>query len=263
MKKIILLAFLFAFAFNALAQQPISIDELKSKYGSFIKVVKKNSYDDRVYIGKSVVIPSSDSLLIRFVTQNFKLLELIKTNYITVSMSKFKSMSDSTAIQTQFIQKLEKDVHFNQYILPILASFYANNGYQVTDYDIQKKTYSLENMLDVASKYFEVTGVDSRNNFKTRVGIGHDGLNKTLNQRDPILEVFCFYAIQKNQYQAYKVLNKAKKVIGQLQLGLSDSDKIKRAEGVVYAMVMIDDNFKALLKATYDLHQDSLPFSVK
>jgi hypothetical protein len=263
MRKIILSAFFIALAFNLIAQQTITINDLKAKYGAFIKVVKKQSYDDRVYIDKSVVIPKNDSLLIRFVTQNFKLIELIKTNYITVNSSELKSMKDSTAIQSKFAKKLQEDILFNQYLLPIIATFYMNNNFTISDYSLPKQTYSWDNILDIASKYFEVTSVDSRNNFKTRVGISDDGLNKILDKRDPILEVFCLYTIQKNQYQAYKVLNKAKKIIAQLQLGLSDSDKIKRAEGVLYGIVMLDEDFKELFKTTYASHQGSLPFLVE
>ena len=114
--------------------------------------------------------------------------------------------------------------------------------------------------MDVIVKYFEITSVDSRGNFKTRMGISEDGLVSTLDKRHPLLEVYCLHIIKAHQYKAYQAMEKGKRVIKKLQLGLNEADKLRRAQGVLYAIVSQDEAFRTVVLDDYDSKKESLPF---
>lgn len=243
------------------AQTTISLDEVKGKYGEFIIAYKKTAVG-RTYIDKKVVEPTNDTLLASFVSNNRNLIELVTTNYLSVSSDELVNIKDSLKLQAKFAALIKEDALVNKYFLPFLCAYYQSSGYTVEGWKTAKPVYSFDEMIDVAIKFFELKDIDSRGNFKTRIGISEDGLVKTLDQRKPLLEIYCLNVIKKQNYQAYQALNKARKAAEKLQLGLNESDRLLRAEGAIYALISQDERFRALLKAAYDKNATTLPFII-
>lgn len=262
MKSIIITFLSLVFLVPAFTQQSITVDELKSKSGAIILVVKKTGFDNSIYLDKKIQIPTEDETLSAFVTQYQGYLDMMKSEYITVNSDEFKFTKDSAKLQLKFADKLKEDPLFNQYFLPLIATYYQSQGYTITGYNFEKPTYTFDEMMDVTVKYYEVTGVDSRGNFSTRLAISDNGLVNTLNVRRPLLESYCLYFIRQNKYKAFRALEKAQIVISKLELGLRDGDKIKRAEGALYALISQDETLRKLLKADYEKNAAGLPFSV-
>lgn len=260
MKKIILAISLLGWITGVVAQETMTLDEVKSKYGEFIVAFEKQGFDDRTYVDKKVVIPKSDTILAKFVENNLGFIELLKTNYTTVTSDEFAGIKDAAILQKKYIAALQKDALFNQYFLPFICHFYKSEGFEITGFNAKKKDFSIDEFMDVIVKYFEVTSVDSRGNFKTRMGISEDGLVSTLDKRHPLLEVYCLHIIKAHQYKAYQAMEKGKRVIKQLQLGLNEEDKVKRAQGVLYAIISQDEAFRTVILDDYESKKDALPF---
>lgn len=244
------------------AQQSITMDDLKGKSGSIVMVVKKTGFDNSVYLDKKIRIPTEDETLAAFVTQYEGYLDMMKSEYITVNSDEFKFTKDSAKLQVKFAEKLKEDPLFNQYFLPLIATFYQSKGYTITGYNFEKPSYTFDELMDVIVKYYEVTAVDSRGNFSTRVAISDNGLVNTLSARRPLLESYGLYFIRQNKYKAFRALEKAQRVISKLELGLRDGDKIKRAEGALYALISQDETLRSLLKADYEKNAAGLPFVI-
>lgn len=263
MKKISILTSFVLFATLVFAQQSMTIQELKAKYGTIILAVKKAGFDEEsIYLDKKINPNIEEPALAAFAEQYQGYIELMMKEYITVNSDEFKFVKDSTKLQRKFGEKLQEDPLFNQYFLPLLATYYQSKGYTITGFDYKKPSYSFATMVDVTVKYYEVQSIDSRGNFQTRLGIGDNGLVKTRTERLPLLESYCLYIIRQNQYKAYKALEDAKKVVAQLQMGLSEGDQIKRAEGAIYALVSQDERLRDLLRADYERNAEGLPFVI-
>lgn len=260
MKKIILAISLLGWMTGVVAQETMTLDEVKSKYGQFIVAFEKQGFDDRTYVDKKVVVPEEDTVLAKFVEKNLAFIELLKTNYTTVTSDEFAGIKDAAVLQEKYIAALQKDALFNQYFLPFICHFYKSEGFEITGFDAKKATFTLDEFMDVIVKYFEVTSVDSRGNFKTRIGISEDGLVSTLDKRHPLLEVYCLHIIKAHQYKAYQSMEKGKRVMKNLQLGLNEDDKLKRAQGVLYAMVSQDEAFRTVVLDDYESKKEALPF---
>lgn len=247
---------------HLMAQQSIALNELKAKYGSFIIAHKKQAFTDRIYIDKEVVIPQQDSLLAGFVTQYKSMIEIWHTNYTTIAADDLKSYRDSAKVQRAYINMLQADELFNRYCLPYMAHYYQSRGVQVIGFEATKPTYTFDEVMDVVAKYFEIVSVDSRGQFKARMGIGEEGLVRTLPQRAPLLEVFCLHLIKTDSYTAYKAMNSGLKVIHRLQLGLIESEQKLRAEGILFAAVSQDAGLRDAMKKAIQDAGTALPFSV-
>lgn len=244
------------------AQPTLSRSDLQSRYGVFIHAYKKQAFNDRVYIDKEVVIPTQDSLLAGFVSTYKPMIELWHTNYTTIAADDLKSIRDSARIQRAFIELLQADELFNRYCLPYMAHYYMSRGVTITDMPSSKPSYSFDEVMDVAAKYFEIMGVDSRGQFKARMGIGEDGHVRTRAQRAPLLEVFCLHVIKTEGYTAYKAMNDGLAVIQRLQLGLSEEEQRLRAEGILYAYVSQHAGLRAAMRAAIVAAGEALPFEV-
>ena len=262
MKNFILFAMFLFFTTTAIAQQSITVEELKSKYGSVILATKKDGFNGSIYLAKKVNTPTDDEVLKKFVEQYQGYIGMMKDEYITVNSDEFKLVKDSVKLQRKFGEKLQEDPLFNQYFLPLIATYYQSQGYTITGYNFDKPTYTFNQMVNVMVKYYEVTGIDSRGNFSTRLGISDNGLVNTVDTRRPLIESYCLYIIRQNKYKAYKALEDAKKVVISLELGLRDSDKIKRAEGAIYALLSQDEDLRTLLKDDYEKNAKGLPFVI-
>lgn len=261
MKRITLLAVFSLFTVTIFAQKSLTVQEVKDKYGLFVKAVKKESLD-RVYIDKVVVVPEEDEILSEFVTKNKAFIELVIANYSSISSDGLKKMRDSLKLQAKFVERLQADQLFNQYCLPYLCAFYQSKDYTITDYTMPKKTHTFDEVIDIAVKYFELKNINSRGEYNTRIGINDENLIRTLDVRRPLLEIFCLNAIKKNNYKAYQAMTKAKKTAQKLQLGLDDNDRFKRAEGAIYALLSVDESFRGFLKTEYENNAKALPFII-
>lgn len=263
MKNFILLAMFLFFTTTIIAQQVITVEELKGKYGSVILATKKDGFSGSIYLEKKVNTPTDDKILASFVEQYQGYIGMMKDEYITVNSDEFKLVKDSVKLQRKFGQKLQEDPLFNQYFLPLIATYYQSQGYTITGYNFEKPSYIFEEMVNVMVKYYEVTGVDSRGNYSTRLGVSDNGLVNTVDARRPLIESYCLYIIRQNKYKAYQALENAKKIIAKLELGLRDSDKVKRAEGAIYALLSQDESLRTLLKEDYEKNAKGLPFVVE
>jgi hypothetical protein len=262
MKNIIVAVFLLFVVVPIFGQKAITIQELKSKYGSVILAQKKTNFSNSIYLEKKVNIPTDDETLKAFVEQYQGYINMMKDEYITVNSDEFNLVKDSVKLQAKFGEKLQEDPLFNQYFLPLIATYYQSQGYTITGYNFEKPTYTFDQMVNVMIKYYEVTSVDSRGDFKTRLGVSDNGLVNTINVRRPLMESYCLYIIRQNKYKAYKALENAKNVVSTLELGLKDEDKIKRAEGAIYALLSQDEGLRTLLREDYEKNASGLPFII-
>lgn len=244
------------------AQSTLTLNDLKAQYGSFILAHKKQAFTDRIYIEKTVVVPQQDTVLAGFVQQYQTMIELWHTNYTTIAAEDLKSYRDSSKFQRAFTELLQQDELFNRYCLPYMAHYYISKGYTISDYDATKPAYTFDEVMDATAKYFEIIGVDSRSQFKTRMGISEEGFVRTVPQRTPLLEVFCLHLIKTDSYTAYKAMNEGLKTIHRLRLGLVEREQLLRAEGVLYALVSQNQGLRAAMKAAIEQAGDTLPFTV-
>ena len=122
----------------------------------------------------------------------------------------------------------------------------------------------MDQVLNVAVKYFSVLGLTEEGNYRVKVCVGAQDIKNTEPIRKPFLEAFCFSSVLKNlQHPEFDLLNSFYDVVRDLynlNLGVDPEEKILRAQGAVFMTMSQNEALKAALQQEYDSRKKDLPF---
>lgn len=172
-----------------------------------------------------------------------------------------QNIKDSANIQMEFIRRLSQDTTFNSVMME-LADKTINEK-------IPKDTISMNFLLNVASKFFKIVGIDEYNRYRIKICLGSHGNTDTELHRKPQVEAFAFSIIMNNFIENAPIINKVfTEIISNLPtinlgIGIDNEKAILRAEGVVYYIVSKNKDFENFLQEEYQKNIDILPFVVK
>lgn len=165
-------------------------------------------------------------------------------------------INDTIAVAQKVIQHLESDATF----APLVENYRA----KVIDHTQAKDTVHLDQILNVAVKFFNLTGVNAQGAYTGRVCVGINPLKDTEKTRHPYLEAFAFDAIINNlsseTYPFYNYYITAVQKVYKLNLGVNDQNQLLRAQGAVFIQMLDSTDLQQLLKDEYKRKKEILPF---
>lgn len=222
--------------------------------------IEKKKYKDRTYLFPSVnKLPDSEPLG-KLVKTNQVAFRYLLTNFSAMDHKKLKAIEQPEALQEAFIAGLRQNTDFvniiNKAVQPSL-----NTQQSAPD------TASMQQVLNIAVKYFNVLRITPKGNYALKVCAGINGIRQTEAKRQPQIEAFCFAAILKNYRNPKGQLRNEMMRVGrklyEVNLGLKTEDRLLRAQGALFFMMYNSEVLRKVLKDEYDQKKASLPFVLK
>lgn len=245
----ILILFLFGGQSQGLAQESPSLFQ---DYTQFLEV---KFYDSSPYIAIKQV--DSSRIGAASINEQPSFWDFLIINHAArLDYDALAQINDTIAVSQKVIQHLEQDATF----APLVQNYQA----KVVNHTQAKDTVYLDQILNVAVKFFNLTGINAQGAYTGRICVGINPLKNTEKTRSPYLEAFAFDAIINNLsseiYPFYNYYITAVQKVYKLNLGTNDQDQLLRAQGAVFIQMVDSTDLQQLLKDEYKRKQEILPF---
>lgn len=129
-----------------------------------------------------------------------------------------------------------------------------------------KDTFTIDQLMNCAVKYFKVTRVTEDDWYAVKICTGTSGHPETEPIRHQDLEAFCLNAIiegyQKEGYMLADELVKESKELYKLNLGINKEDRLLRAQGMLYCLMFNNEALKKALLDSYQATKNELSFVI-
>jgi hypothetical protein len=252
MRFLFLIPFLI-FQSNLFAQSSSSIE---NNYDEIFGIAKEE-YQGREYLRSWVNELDRGHPLSGLINNNKLFLEYWLTNFTDRgAYRQLMEIEGEEKLQQEFIEFLKKDQQFN----PLMADL----SKKVKNRVVVADTVSMDQLLNVAVKYFNILGITEEGSYKGKVCAGLNGITQTLSERKPELEAFCFSAILKNQqgeeYNMYNEFVAAIKELYKQELGIERDARLLRAQGAMFSIMRNNEQLREMLISEYEERKDYLPF---
>ena len=253
MKALLLLTTLFVLITNALGQRSCNIQE---HYGSFISA-SVFKLENRSILVKQLNRVDSSLCYSKLVNTNASYIDYLLTHFSSSSYDdELAAESDSVRRQSLLLRHLQQDSMFNK----VMAEL-ADKSLSKT---IAKDTVSMDQMLNIAVKYFTIIAINEKGAYVGKICTGTNAIEGTEKTRKPQLEAFCFSSILENyqseQFNMLQEFTKAIKDVYTINLGLDQSERLLRAQGAIFLLMKHSNVLTNMLRAEYEKRRDVLPF---
>lgn len=252
-KHIFLSLILFLVSIQGHAQKPC---EINTHYEEFISV-SKSVFNERSFLIKKIIEVPEKSCFSGLVNNNLQFMDYLLTNFS--SNANYKNLlefKDSIALKNGFFADLRNDSLFTAVMSELVS--------KTIDKKVAKDSLSMDQLLNVAVKYFSIQKITDEGYYSGKVCVGLNDIKKTESDRKPFVEAFAFSSILKHyQSEEYNMYDEFVKVITELykvNLGLDKTEKLLRAQGAVFLLMRNNDNLKKMLKSEYEKRKAFLPF---
>jgi len=130
-----------------------------------------------------------------------------------------------------------------------------------------KPRYDFDMIMDVATKFVKITGINEKGNYTLKVCVGVNDLEKTQIKRYADIEAFCFVTV----FNAYvnkenplkdEIIKEFHKIVP-LSMGIEKEERILRAQGALMVLMYQNESFKQAILKEYEDKKEILPFTIK
>lgn len=254
MKYLIVFCSLFLFMYG----HGQSECNFKSLYPSFLNV-GVSEHKGETYFYTDIKEIREENCLKKYVNNNTLYFDYFIKNYRDLSKyRKFSKIKKSEVLQKAYFEDLNQDTLFGSVI-----SDYVD---KVVHQNQAKDTISLETLMDVAVKFFNITGVNPMGYYSVAICVGRNAIKSTLEKRYPHVEAFCFSAIYNGtedaNYKIFSVFQEAVKELYSLNLGVDKDEKLLRAQGAMFMLMKDNKTLHKLLLEEFEREKENLPFIV-
>ncbi|MDA3820983.1 MAG: hypothetical protein PF590_11060 [Candidatus Delongbacteria bacterium] len=235
-------------------------DNITSFYNKMF-TIEKNIHNERAYLFVSVNDLSGNSKLASLINNNKKYLDYLLTHFSGYTQQKdLYEIDNENKLHEAFIAYLKNNDEFNT-IMQRFAATQLNTNNFIPD------TITMDEMLDVAVKFFYIRGITKEGYYETQICIGINGIEVTTENRNSDLEAFCFSVIfsnfQSEENVVYDELVSGVKDVYKLNLGTDENEKLLRAQGAMYMYMRHNEKLKDLLIGEYMKREQNLTFVLK
>lgn len=198
---------------------------------------QKNILDNKSYIG--------------YIFTNFRSEEIKKGGIIDKKREK-------GIIFKEYKELLKKDTLFVN-TLQIISN---NSTKNIQD----KPSYDLDVVMDIATKFVKITGINEQGNYTLKVCVGVNDLEQTQSKRHADIEAFCYISV----FNAYlnkenplkdEIIKEFHKIVP-LSMGIEKEERILRAQGALMVLMYQNESFKQAILNEYADKKDILPFKI-
>ena len=165
----------------------------------------------------------------------------------------------------------EKEIIFKEYKeLLKKDTLFVNTLQRISDNSIKKiqdkPSHDLDVVMDIATKFVKITGINEQGNYTLKVCVGVNDLEKTQSKRYADIEAFCFVSV----FNAYlnkenplkdEIIKEFHKIVP-LSMGIEKEERILRAQGALMVLMYQNESFKQALLKEYEDKKDILPFTI-
>ncbi|HOG19177.1 MAG TPA: hypothetical protein PKW37_01860 [Salinivirgaceae bacterium] len=225
-------------------------------YEDFISV-QKATHDGNDYITKSIVETTKESCISELVNSNTMFIDYLLTNFSSnANYQELLALTDSISIKKKYFEDLKKDTSFNSVMTDLVS--------KAVDKNIPKDTVTIDQLLNVAVKFFSIIRLNDEGHYIGKVCVGLNDIKKTESVRQPFLEAFSFSSIAKHyhsdEYSMYTEFANTIRELYKVNLGLDRGEKLLRAQGAVFLLMKNNESMQNMLKSEYEKQKEYLPF---
>ena len=158
-------------------------------------------------------------------------------------------------------------VFFVFYTVQSVGKTNSDYGNFMGNSEIVKDTITIDELLNIAVKYFSINQINEDGYYIGKVCGGQNILSKTETERNPSVEEFCVSSIvkhyQSQEFSMYDEFVKAIKELYKVNLGIDKNERLLRAQGAMCLLMKMNENLKDMLLKEYERNKDNLPFVLK
>jgi len=191
-------------------QKTITLAEVKEQYSHLfqIEVIKRSN---RVSFSYNTNLPDRNYHLGKLMELYPLYIDYLLWNYSGVNIFNiFKQTTDSAKVNELFIKEIQEDTIFNAAFLPFAYHYLNAKGIAVIDYKApDKTTYTNEELVRIASKFFYASGLDTvSKSIQWYICVGKNPYfaDKAL-KKNPGAEAFSFMTLMNRKYKKNKFHN--------------------------------------------------------
>ena len=259
MKKITLLFILFLCSQNIFLQANCDITQY---YDDFIKITRYE-WEGETYLNFTTLdsIETEKCYSEIFTT---RYIDYLRFNFFSgrrevfTALNEVKDTESIENMQKILINKLENDANFNNVMMELVDKTVNNK--------IPKDTITVQFLMNIASKFFKVIGVDAENRYLIKFCVGDHGNGDTEINRNPQVEAFAWgYTANKfGSPEVVKIRTDMRTELNSINLGIgiNNEEGILRAQGALYYIMSKNEDYKNFLLAEYQANKDILPFVI-
>jgi len=182
--------------------------------------------------------------------------DFLLTNYTEgLDYETLAQAPDTLVQQKAVMDQIQKDKIFT----PIVQAYRE----KVIHHTQAKDTVSMDEILNVAVKFFNLTGVTPVG-YSSRICVGINALKQTEKKRSPYLEAFAFDAIINNlnneRYPFYDDFIQSVHNVYKLNLGIDEQEQLLRAQGAIFVQMFQSIELQKLILEEYERKKNILPF---
>ncbi len=171
--------------------------------------------------------------------------------------SQVKGIEDSISLQKDFYSFLNADAQFGDLMDKISEKI--NNGKFID-------TVTIDQLTDVASKYFYIKGIDEQDRYEGKVCGGLNGNSANPSIKHPFIEAFSVAAILENFQKGsnlYDQFVRGMKNLNKIQFSENQEQRLLEARGAMYLFMFNNQEFRDTLISEYEKRKQVLPFYLK
>jgi hypothetical protein len=229
---------------------------LQSAYADFLSV-EQFAYRDGFMLSKRVNALRTDHCAATAINANIGYFRYLVTHFSAeVDDSLLLGIADSLERHAAFCKAMRKAT-----TLDLLMEDY---NAKVLQHRMPKDSIPEHVLMDFAVKFFSIRKITPEGNYAAKVCAGLNDIVATEAVRMPHVEAFCFSAILKHYdgttFNMQKEMIDAVRQLYRLNLGIDLQERLLRAQGALYMLMVRNDRLKAMLYAEYAERADGLPF---
>ncbi|HLW39886.1 MAG TPA: hypothetical protein VKX31_05815 [Brumimicrobium sp.] len=135
---------------------------------------------------------------------------------------------------------------------------------KTVDEELPKDTVTMNELLNIAVKYFSISRVTKEGDYVGRVCVGLNDIKSTEDVRKPYLEAFAFSSIMKHyqsdEYSLRIEFTNAMKELYAVNLGIDLEERFLRAQGAMFFLMRNNNVLKEVLISEYEKQKKYFPF---
>ena len=160
------------------------------------------------------------------------------------------------SLRKNYFEGLKKDSLFNSTMNELVN--------KTIDNKIPKDSLNMNQLLNIAVKYFSINKLTKEGNYAGKVCAGFNSIGSTEKIRKPFVEAFCFSSIFNNyiseEFNMYEEFVNAIKELNTINLGIEEEEKLLRAQGAMFLIMKNNNKLRKMLQVEYEKQKEYLPF---
>ena len=230
--------------------------DISDHFEDFISI-QRFSYNGKDHLRNQVLNTDKESCFSGLVNNNTKFIDYLLKHFSSYSRYQdHLKITDSVALRKAYFSDLKEDSMFVSVMNELVHKTIVNKD--------SKDTVSMDNLLNIAVKYFSIIKVTDGGQYVGKVCAGLNDIKKTEAERKPFIEAFAFSSIlkhyQSDEFNLYNEFVKAIKELYKVNLGIDNDEKLLRAQGAMFLLMRNNETLKQMLKTEYESGKDHLPF---